>query len=691
MKNTEYWLIVFLILLSFGSVSAQDSLNNTPKPVPTPVKTPSNAEPQTAEVPRERREQAYAKLLEGQRYIWGLSNARTPAAISAGTRLAKDSILKAIEFDPTLAEGYTALAELTYQSPPYDLDEAVKLAATAVRINPDNFGGHQILARLYTIKSGVNRGAIDQENLRLAIKEWEEVGRLDPRNAEAFAFLSDFYGRTNQPDKQIGALKKWLSSATPINTRFYRGVMQQEDLSPEGALVKLGAAQLKAGETKEAVEILSRAVADDPNNDEAIELLNRSIETADNKTAATAIESLHQAIFANPENTALPVLLAQIQARSGNLDEAVKLLNGTILKLEEKDKISAANMRLALGDLLAEADRFDEAAATYKNALATRGIGKDPLVTDDDRDFAIRVYQKLIQTYKYAGRPEDVRSATEAARLLLGKDDLFADEQLISFYQETGRKAEALQIIRTLRIRYPEDYGLLRKEAAALTDLGKVDEGVGLLQALIGKKPAANDSSKLFAEYDDFINYLYISGLYSSAKRGSEAVAAANQAIQAAKRDDRKQIARVTLATAQQMAGDFAGAETTLREILKQTPGYPSALNNLGYFLAERNEKLNEALELIQKAVAIDPTNPSYLDSLGWVYFKLDKLDEAERYLKSAIRLSSGSPTVFEHLGDVYQKQEKPEMARSVWQKALKLSSENETIKRLKTKLQIKK
>ena len=186
---------------------------------------------------------------------------------------------------------------------------------------------------------------------------------------------------------------------------------------------------------------------------------------------------------------------------------------------------------------------------------------------------------------------------------------------------------------------------------------------------------------------DDFINYLFISSLYSQGKRGKQAVEAANKAFGLAQDEERKQIAKLTLATAQQTSGDHLAAENTLRGILKSNPRNPIALNNLGYFLVERNEKLDEALDLIQQAVRIDPTNPSYLDSLGWAYFKLGKFTEAENNLKAAAKYDSSSATILEHLGDVYQKLNKKDLAKKSWQKALNLTSDAEEIARLKAKL----
>ncbi len=119
-------------------------------------------------------------------------------------------------------------------------------------------------------------------------------------------------------------------------------------------------------------------------------------------------------------------------------------------------------------------------------------------------------------------------------------------------------------------------------------------------------------------------------------------------------------------------------------------PDNPIALNNLGYFLIERDKNINEAFDLITQAVKTDPTNPSYLDSLGWAYFKLGKFAEAEKNLKEAAEINPSSSTINEHLGDVYQKQGKTELALNAWQKALNLASNAADINRLKTKLGIK-
>jgi predicted Zn-dependent protease len=90
---------------------------------------------------------------------------------------------------------------------------------------------------------------------------------------------------------------------------------------------------------------------------------------------------------------------------------------------------------------------------------------------------------------------------------------------------------------------------------------------------------------------------------------------------------------------------------------------------------------------MIQRAVDSAPGNGSYLDSLGWAYFKLGKFDEAERYLENAARIVTSSPGIQEHLGDLYQRRNKTQEARAAWQKGLSLSSDVTQIARLRLKL----
>lgn len=697
-RFVSFFAIVIAIASPFG-VAAQDSGTPIVRPTSVPVKspvpaqspkssevisTPAETVSQNPETQRERREQALAKLLEGQRYVWAVKRSRAQA--NANGKLAKQAFQKAVELDPTLAEAYTALAELSWNLPPNDLEEAIRFATIAVKIDEKNFGGHRILARGFTIKSKLNRGTLDRDFADRAIGSWKRIAQLDPRNAEAWAFLAELY--KDQPDNRIAALRSWLSSAQPVETFFYRTLMGgQADLAPEAAAVRLGGALLDAKRYAEAIEVLNQVIADEPGDTEAVDLLSRAIDSADPKTAATSVQAIQQAIYANPGNTQLILLLARVQSRAGKIAEAEKFIGDTVARLAAQDKAAAAGLQVGLGDVYRDSERFDEAAAEYFKSFKTRGVSLETEAGDEDRDFAIIVFERVVEAYKLANRIDDARKVIISSQKVLGDEDSFTDRQLVALFRETGRRAEALQTVKFARMKFPDDYGFLRSEASVLTELGRVDEGVAIVKTLLGKQNPESPSIM----FDDFSNYLFISILYAEAKRGKDAIAAANQALGVAGDEERKQIAQMTLATGQNIAGDFAAAEATLRGILKVSPRNPIALNNLGYFLIERNERLDEAVKLVQQAIEIDPENPSYLDSLGWGYFKTGKLDLAEQNLKKALKIDPFSATMLDHLGDVYQKQGNIELAKQFWQRALNYAADAELIAQLKQKLAGKK
>jgi Flp pilus assembly protein TadD len=143
----------------------------------------------------------------------------------------------------------------------------------------------------------------------------------------------------------------------------------------------------------------------------------------------------------------------------------------------------------------------------------------------------------------------------------------------------------------------------------------------------------------------------------------------------------------IQLSSVQDRAGKDEAAEKTLRELLAREPDNSTALNNLGYFLVERGSRYQEALRLIEQAVSIDPLNGSFLDSLGWVNYRLGKIDKAREQLEKATVYTHHSATLHEHLGDVFRELGRLAEARRQWEKALEFSVEADEIARLKGKL----
>ena len=118
-------------------------------------------------------------------------------------------------------------------------------------------------------------------------------------------------------------------------------------------------------------------------------------------------------------------------------------------------------------------------------------------------------------------------------------------------------------------------------------------------------------------------------------------------------------------------AGKQPEAQKIFRDLIAKDPLDANALNYLGYMLAEQRASLDEAVALIQRALKIDPDNPSYLDSLGWAYFQQGKLDLADAPLSTAAGRLPKNSVIQEHLGDLRLKQDRQADAIAAWQRAL--------------------
>lgn len=130
--------------------------------------------------------------------------------------------------------------------------------------------------------------------------------------------------------------------------------------------------------------------------------------------------------------------------------------------------------------------------------------------------------------------------------------------------------------------------------------------------------------------------------------------------------------------------GDLKQAEKYFEKCLELAPDFTEAQNYLGYMWAEHGSRLEQAKELIEKAVAAEPKNAAYLDSMSWVLFKLNQPKDALTYALKAVQLSEEpDATVFDHLGDIYAALNQLDKAREAWEKSLSLEANAEVRKKL--------
>ena len=190
------------------------------------------------------------------------------------------------------------------------------------------------------------------------------------------------------------------------------------------------------------------------------------------------------------------------------------------------------------------------------------------------------------------------------------------------------------------------------------------------------------------AEPRNFDALVTLGNLMRNSEKYKEADAAYSQAVALIDKPERQHwsvfyyrgIARERLKT-------WPEAEADFRKALELAPDEPSVLNYLGYSLIDMNMKLDEAINMVRKAVEAKPNDGYIVDSLGWAYYKLGDYEEALVHLERAVDLRAGDPIIAEHLGDVYWRVGRKLEARFQWQHAKDNKPEPEDLKRIEDKL----
>ncbi len=135
--------------------------------------------------------------------------------------------------------------------------------------------------------------------------------------------------------------------------------------------------------------------------------------------------------------------------------------------------------------------------------------------------------------------------------------------------------------------------------------------------------------------------------------------------------------------------GRWRDGEADLIRANEIAPNQPSVLNYLGYTWIDRGIKLNEGLDMIQRAVILRPNSSAIVDSLGWAHYKLGNYTEAVKHLERAVELSPRDTTLNEHLGDAYWRAGRRLEASFQWNRTIRLDPESDKVKELKSKVDI--
>lgn len=204
--------------------------------------------------------------------------------------------------------------------------------------------------------------------------------------------------------------------------------------------------------------------------------------------------------------------------------------------------------------------------------------------------------------------------------------------------------------------------------AEVLSRSGKTDAAAEVLQNLAAQSPSLPSVHVALADLQRRQeNYVDAVGTYDTAIELTEQGVSGNWFLYYARGISHERLKH------------WEAAEADFRRALELNPDQPQVLNYLGYSLVERQEKLDEALNMIERAVAARPDSGYIVDSLGWVLFRLGRYDEAVAHMERAVELMPVDPVVNDHLGDVYWAVGRAREAEFQWKRALSFVDPDDT------------
>jgi len=576
----------------------------------------------------------------------------------------------AIKADPTTSFLSEELSDLYIQAG--QIRSAVVEQEDALKANPRDLTARRILGRIYTRMLGdAQQNRINETMLKNAMEQYSKIVEQDPADFESWTML----GRLHQLGNNSVEAEKAYNKALEL------------DKENEDALTGLSFVYSSLGDHKRSTELLERAVGKNPSMRSLMALAQGYEQMRDFKLAA---ETLRRAVDISPGNTEVRRFFAQSLLASEQYDDALKQFEA----LAEDDPRDAQPW-LQMSRIYRQQRKLKEAREANEKA---KELDPNNL---DVRFNEVNILDGEGKTADAIASLKQILGSTNKARYSAGEKQnrLWLLERLGGMQRGAGQHADAVatfrqmidvdsdqaarataQIVETYR--FARDYKKAMEEADAGVQKFPSDRALKFIRAnLLADTGRHDDAAKevksLLDGKADRDTYLALAQVFEKGKNFSEAGKALDSAEKLSESSEDKEGVWFARGAMFEKQKRYDLSEAEFRKILKQNPENSSAMNYLGYTFADRNVRLPEALELIQKALEKEPGNGAYLDSLGWVYFRLDRLKEAEANLLLAVDKSPSDPTVHDHLGDVYAKQGRLKDAMTEWQVSLQNWKQN--------------
>jgi tetratricopeptide (TPR) repeat protein len=575
---------------------------------------------------------------------------------------------RAMTLDPTAADIPADLADLYMDEG--RISEAIATAEQALKITPSNYAAHRVLGMIYaqlaTTPPAGRRGAAGggsappADAMPNAISHLEQSIENPPTFGDftARAVLTRLYVATGKYDKAIAALPDlikigWQDGA-PLLMEAYagagrtsEGIKWLEESAPDnpelyGTLGDFYARERRWADSANAYE---QALQNSPRSFDYRIFMASSLLQTDNAADVTkARDLLREAVAMRGTDERALYLLSQAERRGGDASNAESTARRLIVQ-------NAKNPRgyVALAEALEDQRRYQPIVDVLAPAMNTFSGA-------NDNGFSMSLLlPHLGFAYQELGQFDKAISTFETARKI-APNDPSVTLYLIQAQMAAKNYSNAAELAHAARTTHPNDVRLARMESLALRRSGKVDQGLAILEDIVR------------THSDDPEAVVVLAQGYVDANRAPQAVKLLQDAQ--AKFPGDANVA-LELGTVFDKQKKFNDAENVLRQLIAKDPNNAVALNYLGYMLAERGERLGESVDYLKRALAIDPDNGSYLDSIGWAYYKDGKLDLALDNLRKAADQLTTNSVVQDHYGEILFKLGRFNDAIVAWTRAL--------------------
>jgi len=573
----------------------------------------------------------------------------------------------AIENDPSSDYLNAGLAELYAKTG--RIRDAVLEAQDILKRDGNNLEARRLLGQIYLRSLGdMQSGNGSQEILKLAIEQYEQIVKLDPKSVEDHLLLGRLYRQNNELLKAENEFKEAVKiqpdseEAVTMLAYLYNEegdsnrALQVLNTVPEKARTAklysaLGYTYEQEKEYKQAVEAYKKSTQLDPDNLDAVRGLAQNLMN-DGDTDA-ALEQYKAIVDADPSDAQTYMRIAEVDRRNGKYDQAMEALKKAAAIVPDSVEVQ---YNIALIDEVQ--GKYDDAAQIL-TTLLQKTEHPDGDYSSADKNNRALFLERLGTIYRESNRYQ-LAEETFRKMLDLGDDNAVRGyQEIVETYRDNKQWQQATDVAEEAAKKFPNDRGLQMVAASQQADMGNSQQAIDRVKAMTK------------GNADDREVYLALAQMYSRVKDWDNAEQSIDKAIELSPRQDDKDYTLFVAGSIYERQKKYDKAEEAFHKVLADDPKNAAALNYLGYMLADRGTRLDEALGYIRRAVALEPQNGAYLDSLGWVYYKMGNYDLAEENLRRASERMGNDPTIQDHLGELYQKTGRLKLAAMHWERSL--------------------